>query len=86
MYSRQLGNKRCSYEELGELVAMISQTAEGRVLAAHRDVMGDAGELYHSAMALHLRSPDFAKRVADVDLEHKQRMIALFTDETSEVD
>lgn len=68
-----------SNEKLGQALAMLSEAAESQILEIHRDITGQVGELYQSAMATYLRSPTFKAHVARLDEDHKRQMIAVFT-------
>merc|ERR1712190_413992 len=54
--SKHAGNKKYSVEELGQAVALISQSAEDEVMKAHADLVGGEAEHYHTAMTLKMQS------------------------------
>lgn len=70
--------KRYSAEELGRAAAAISQAAEEEIFEARHELLGKEGEIYHSAVALCQKSASFARRVTELDAEHRRALVAAF--------
>eukprot|EP00440_Ansanella_granifera_P054008 gb/GFBE01058550.1/.p1 GENE.gb/GFBE01058550.1/~~gb/GFBE01058550.1/.p1 ORF type:complete len:275 (+),score=63.46 gb/GFBE01058550.1/:1-825(+) len=74
-----VGGKKCTLQELGQVLKVGHDFAWDHVLKAHTELLEGGGpEVYHSAVATYCRNEDFAKDKATMEEAHQKRMIALF--------
>lgn len=70
-------------EDLARAQQLVVELAESQVIEENRGIMGQAGELYHSALALHLMDNEFATEMRRLDEDHRRVLAALLCESTS---
>mmetsp|Transcript_147018 Transcript_147018/g.409572 ORF Transcript_147018/g.409572 Transcript_147018/m.409572 type:complete len:291 (+) Transcript_147018:130-1002(+) len=73
-----VGGSKCTVKKLGEVLGVAHRDAWEQALASYAQVVQGGPEVYHSALAIYMRSEDFASERKKLDEAHQQKMVKLF--------
>lgn len=65
-------------QELAQSLNLANRSAEEEMLKSKADLLGGGAEVYHTAMALYSRNPDFMKEKGKLDEKHRQKLLKMF--------
>mmetsp|Transcript_19116 Transcript_19116/g.45007 ORF Transcript_19116/g.45007 Transcript_19116/m.45007 type:complete len:282 (+) Transcript_19116:51-896(+) len=73
-----VGGTKCTVKKLGEVLSAAHKDAWDQVLESHVQLVQGGPEVFHSALAIHMRNEEFAAERKRLDEAHQKKMVKLF--------
>jgi len=73
-----VGGSKCTVKQLTEVLSQAHRDAWEQTLESHRELLEGGPEVFHSALAVFMRSEDFAKERNKLEEAHQKNLVKLF--------